>query len=66
MPGNENIHSLRRLPYDVNPDPLVANDGRLSERSPVFSSTPWPLQSGQELRPVVSHWDIKDQPQNGF
>ena len=21
-----------------------------------FSSTPWPLQSGQELRPVVSHW----------
>jgi hypothetical protein len=21
------------------------------------SSTPWPLQSGQELRPVVSHYD---------
>lgn len=21
------------------------------------SSTPWPLQSGHELRPVVSHWE---------
>ena len=24
-------------------------------RASLFSSTPWPLQRGQELRPVVSH-----------
>ena len=27
--------------------------------SVLFSSTPWPRQSGQELRPVVSHCRIK-------
>ena len=32
----------------------------VAEAAPaVFSSTPWPLHSGQELRPVVSHCEHK-------
>lgn len=34
---------------------LDEDDIGRSCRASLFSSTPWPLQSGQELRPVVSH-----------
>lgn len=45
---------LKRV-HNASPEPLAENDWRLSVRPPFFSSTPWPLQRGQELRPVVSH-----------
>jgi hypothetical protein len=60
------------IPISVNVRKITAENGTQSrgnsgdssrasgvvdcERS--FSSTPWPLQSGHELRPVVSHCKI--------
>ena len=51
----------------VNVRKIVAQDGNHSTGNPgessgvvdcgrSFSSTPWPLHSGHELRPVVSHY----------